>query len=876
MSRFFIDRPIFATVLAIVMVLAGLVAMLTLPTAQFPDIVPPQIKISASYLGADAETVAKTVAAPIEQQVNGADYMIYMNSQNSSNGDMLLNVFFEVGTDLNTVLTDVTNRSNLASPQLPEDVRRNGINIQKSTPNILLVVAVQSDGRYDLNYLNNYASINVLDELKRIPGANQASMFGTPDYAMRIWLRPDRMAEKGVTINDIRNAIKEQNAQFPAGKIGQTPTAEPVELTFAVNTRGRFNEPEEFEAIILRANPDGSTLRIKDIGRVELGARSYDTDGRLDGKSMAMILVYQQAGANALDVADQVRAKMKELEQNFPDGISYTVPYDTTEFVKLSIEEVIQTFFEALLLVVLVVYLFLQNWRATLIPCLVVPVSIVGAFAGMYLLGFSINTLTLFGMVLAIGIVVDDAIVVIENVERNMAEFKLDPKEAARRAMDEVTGPVIAIVLVLCAVFIPSAFLGGITGQMYKQFAVTIAISVVISGLMALTLTPALAGIMLKPTHGKKFVFFQWFDRGFDWLTGGYVAGAAWLVKRSLIALLLFGGLLFLTWHMFRIVPTGFVPDEDQGYVIALALLPDGASLDRTNKVSEQISAIAHKNPAVNEVLNLGGFSTLDGLNKPNAATLFITLKPWKERETPELHAFQVVRELQRETAQAVSDARVLVFNPPAIPGLGATAGFEFWLQNRGEDNPAKLAEALQKFMEQARQRPELTGLAATFNANSQQLFVDLDRDKARALGININDVFDLLQGLFGTVYVNDFNKLGRTFRVLLQAEPEYRTRRTTSTRCTFAPARAAWSHSARWCSCATSRVPTSSAASTSSRPPASTAAPRPATVPAKPSRRWSRSLVRPCRRPSLPPGPARRFRKNALARPRRSPLCSA
>ncbi len=774
-SHFFIDRPIFATVLSIIIILAGLAAMVALPVAQFPEIVPPQIQIIASYPGANSDTVAKTVAAPIEQQVNGVDYMIYMDSKSSSNGDLNLNVFFDIGTNLDLVLTDVTNRKNLADPQLPEDVKRNGVTIKKSSPNMLLIVTIESDGAYDYNYVNNYASINVLEELKRIPGANQISMFGSTDYAMRIWLKPDRMAELGINVNDIRNAISEQNAQFPAGKVGQPPTAEPVQLTLPVITQGRFADTAQFDNIILRSNTDGSTLRLKDVATTELGIRNYDVDGKLNGKSTALLIVYQQPGANALDVADKIHAKMEDLAKNFPKGISYKIPYDTTEFVKVSIESVIHTFFEALVLVIVVVFVFLQNWRATLIPCLAVPVSIVGTFAGMYLLGFSINTLTLFGMVLAIGIVVDDAIVVVENVERNMTEFQLSPREAARRAMEEVTGPVIAIVLVLCAVFVPVAFLGGITGQLYKQFAITIAISVVISGLVALTLTPALAALLLKPGHGQPNIFFRGFNAGFDWLTGGYVAGSGFLIKRALLGLILFGGLLFLTWSLLKTVPTSFVPDEDQGYVIGMAILPDGASLDRTLAVSDQVTEIARQHPAVANVLTLGGYSTLDGQNKPNASTFFIILKHWNERKTPELHAFAVQQKLQQQVAQ-IGDANVLMFIPPAISGLGATGGFEFWIQNRGEDDPGRLAKALQDFLAKAQSRPELRGLTTTFNANAQQLYVDLDRDKARSLAVPIDDVFNLLQGLFGSIYVNDFNKFGRTYRVMLQAESKYRS----------------------------------------------------------------------------------------------------
>jgi len=774
-SRFFIDRPVFAAVLSIVIVIAGLAAIKGLPIAQFPEITPPLLQISASYPGADAETASGTVAAPIEQQVNGVDGMIYMQSNNSSSGDTGLNVYFDIGTDVDRVLTDLTNRANLANPQLPQDVTRNGVVIKKSSPNILMAIAVLSDGSRDPNEVANYASINIVDEIKRIPGANQVSMFGLTDYAMRVWLKPDRMAELGITTSDIRSAINEQNAQPAAGRIGQEPTAGPVQLSFPVTARGRLTTPEEFSNIILRSNPDGSAVYLRDVARTELGIRSYDVSSQVNGKDAAVILVYQQPGANALDVATAVRQALDRMSKSFPTGVSYAVPYDTTKFINVSIEAVIHTFFEAVALVVIVVFLFLQSWRATVIPLLAVPVSIIGTFAGMYMLGFSINTLTLFGMILAIGIVVDDAIVVVESVEHNMAHFGMTPKEAARRTMDEVSGPVIAIVLVLCAVFVPVGFLGGITGQLYKQFAITIAISVVISGIVALTLSPALAALLLRPAKGEKWLFFRLFEAGFNKLTGGYLLGASFLVRRALLGTLLFAGMLAITVSLFKTVPTSFVPDEDQGYLIAAVFMPDGASLERTREVAKRVSAEALKNPSVEDVLTLTGFNMLDSQNKPTAATVFVTLKDWKERKDPAQFADAVRKQLQK-TFASLQEGVVLVFNPPPIPGLGTTGGFEFWVQNRGEGGTAALEKALHEMLAKAKDYPALAGLSTTIRANSQQLYVDLDRERARALGVKISDVFDLLQGLFGSVYVNDFNKFGRTYRVILQAEPEYRS----------------------------------------------------------------------------------------------------
>ncbi len=582
-SAFFIRRPVFAAVVSIVIVLAGTMALGGLPVEQYPQIVPPQVVVTATYPGASAEVLAESVAAPLEQEINGVDGMIYVNSVSSSSGTVRVIVSFEIGTDPDQATIDVNNRVKAAESRLPEEVRRQGVRVQKRSSNILELVALFSeDGRYDSVYISNYALLNVIDELKRIPGVGDASLFGAKDYSMRIWLRPDQLAQYDLTPTQVAAAIREQNSQFAAGRFGQPPTGEVHAFTYSATTQGRLVTPEEFEQIILRTNPDGAALRLQDVARVELGAWNYNFQASYQGRPTVPIAIYLQPGANALNTADAVFKAMEELAPRFPEGMEYTIPFDTTTFVRVSIDEVIATFIEAIILVVLVVFLFLQNARATLIPLLAVPVSIIGAFAGMYLLGFSINLLTLFGLILAIGIVVDDAIIVIENVERIMTEHNKTPKEAALLAMEEVTGPIIAIVLVLSAVFIPVAFLGGLTGEMYRQFAITIVVSVVISGIVALTLTPALCATLLKPNHRPPGKFFQRFNRGFRGLTEGYVGAVTWLNTRLAVALLLFAGLGGITYLLFQQVPAGLLPNEDQGYVLVTYELPEAASLSRT------------------------------------------------------------------------------------------------------------------------------------------------------------------------------------------------------------------------------------------------------------------------------------------------------
>lgn len=774
LSSFFIDRPVFACVISLLITIAGLAAVINLPIEQYPNITPPQIQVSASYAGANAESVSSSVAAPIEQKINGVPGMIYMFSQNSSSGSFSLSVFFDIGTDIDKAQIDVQNNVNLVMPRLPPEVQQTGVEVQKQSPNILLIVAMQSpDGRYDDVFLSNYATINIVDELKRLPGVSDVQIIGARDYSMRIWLKPDIMAQLGLTTQDVTQAIRDQNSLFPVGQIGQEPNAGPVQLTLPVSAQGRLSEAWEFEDIIVRANPDGSMVQIKDIGRVELGAQDYSVIGKLDGKRTTLIAVYQQYGANALAVEESVKNAMARLADQFPAGIVYSIPYDTTKYINASIIEVLHTLLEAAVLVVIVVFIFLQNVRATIVPLLALIVSIIGTFAGMHLLGFSLNTLTLFGLVLAIGIVVDDAIVVIENVERNMRQLKISAIEAAHRAMEEVTGPIIAIVFVLCAVFVPVAFIGGIAGQLYKQFAITISISVVISGIVALTLSPALSGLLIKiDDHPARVAV--WFNSSFDRLTELYLQGARWLIHRAAIGWGLFALLLAALYALFHHVPTSFVPGEDQGYLIVLSSLPDGASLSRTEAVDNEIEEIAKPIPGVQGVVSLSGFSMMEGLNRTNIGSNFITLKDWEERKNPSLHADPILHKL-RKSYWPIQQSYIAAFNPPAIQGLGAVGGFEFWIQNRGSTGIEGLDAATNVFLAKAMERPELVGLMSSLEVDNMQLFLDVDRYKARTLGVPIASISEVLQTLFGSLYVNDFNKFGRVYRVTVQAEPAAR-----------------------------------------------------------------------------------------------------
>jgi HAE1 family hydrophobic/amphiphilic exporter-1/multidrug efflux pump len=772
-SEFFIRRPIFAGVISIIITMAGLIASQVLPIAQYPEIAPPTVVITANYPGASAETLARTVAAPIEEQLSGVENLIYYQSTASTNGTLTINCTFEVGSNADKAVIDVNNRLAIALPRLPDVVRQSGVVAQKRSTDILLVVSLTSnDPRYDTLFLSNFATINLLDELKRIPGVADATIFGARDYSMRVWLNPPRMALLGVTPTDVANAIQTQNYQYASGKIGAEPAPSGQALVYTVTARGRLEEAEDFANIVLRANGPNGTLRLRDVARVELGAVSYDAFTNLDGKPALGIAIYLQSGGNALKVADSVRAGIKELQKTFPEGVSQIIPFDTTRFVQASIHEVVITLLEAAALVLLVVFVFLQNWRATLIPIIAVPVSLIGAFGGLYAFGFTINTLTLFAIVLATGIVVDDAIVVLENVERLMAEKGLSRFDAAIESMREVTGAIIAIELVLMSVFVPVAFLGGLAGKLYQQFAVTVVTAVAISGIVALTLTPAMCALLLRQEHTENRLFHP-FNAGFAWLTRRYLGGVRLAVGHRAISLLIFAALVGVSILLLRTVPSGFVPPEDQGYLIGSVTLPDGATLQRTQEVGVEVQKLIARNPAVEHVFFVAGFDVIAGANRTNAATIFIPLKPWDERK----ETAQDVAKYIADHASEIPQANMLAFNPPAIRGLGTAGGFEVYLQDRGASDSQKLYRQLQDFLGELRKRPELAQVASFYRPTAPQLFVDVDREKALALGVPVKDVFDALQSTMGVLYVNDFNKFGHTYRVQLQAEGAYRAK---------------------------------------------------------------------------------------------------
>jgi hydrophobe/amphiphile efflux-1 (HAE1) family protein len=784
-SDFFIKRPIFAGVISIVIFLVGAISLTRLPVSEYPEVVPPTVVVKATYPGANPKTISATVAAPLEQAINGVENSLYMFSQATSDGVMTLTVTFKLGTNLDTAQVQVQNRVAQAENRLPEEVRQLGITTTKTSPDLLMVVHLFSpDKRYSDIYVRNYATLQVRDTLARLPGVGDVPIFGSGDYAMRIWLDPNKVSAKGLTASDIVAAIREQNVQVASGAVGKQPTSLQVETELLINTKGRLSTEEEFGAIVVKTGAHGERVQLRDVARVELGASDYALRSLLNNRPAVALPILQLPGSNAIATSNAVRAAMTELKKNFPDGLDYDIVYDPTIFVRHSIEAVVHTLVEAILLVVLVVILFLQTWRASIIPLAAVPVSLVGTFAVMNALGFSINALSLFGLVLAIGIVVDDAIVVVENVERNIALGRT-PFEATRQAMREVTGPIIATALVLSAVFIPTAFISGLTGQFYKQFAITIAISTVISAFNSLTLSPALSALLLKDHHAPKDRltrvmdaafgwFFRPFNRFFEWASRKYSNGVARILRLSLVAIVVYGGLLASTGALFRKIPSGFIPTQDKQYLVAFAQLPDAASLDRTDAVIRRMTEIARKHPGVADAVEFPGLSINGFTNSPNNGILFVTLKPFEERRTPELSGPAIAQELQGEFA-GIQDAYIAIFPPPPVQGLGTIGGFKLYIEDRGDSGVDALYEATQKLIAKANETPGLAGIFSSFTINTPQLDADVDRVKAKEMGIPLQNVFETMQINLGSLYVNDFNRFGRTYQVVAQADAEFR-----------------------------------------------------------------------------------------------------
>ncbi len=860
-SRFFIDRPVFANVIAILTVLLGIVALYRLPVERYPAITPPTVVISASYPGANAKVISDTIAAPIEQQVNGVENMMYMSSTSSADGSYSLTITFEIGTNLDDAQVLVQNRVSIAEASLPEEVRRQGLSVKKQSSNIVLAVSLTSPSKkFDGLFLSNYATLRLRDELSRVEGVGEVMVRGVGAYAMRIWLDPDRLASHQLTTQDVTAALARQNVQVAAGQVGQPPSPDGQRFQMTVTTLGRLSDPEQFEGIVVKSSGMGQILYLRDVARVELGAQNYDSFASRNGMDSANILIYQLPGSNAIQVAHSVHAAMEKIKPTLPEGMEYSIPFDTTKFVEAAIHEVYMTLFEAGGLVLIVILVFLQSWRALLIPATTVPVTIIGAFAFMPMLGFSINMLTLFGLVLAIGIVVDDAIVIVENAAHHI-EQGMAPREATIKAMDEVTGPVMAITLVLMAVFLPTAFLGGITGQLYRQFALTIASTAFISAVNALTLKPAQCAVYLRPHAGKNFFthVFDFFYRPVEWLYGWCVSQLLriwWLVLLAFLALATFTG-----WWYQR-TPTGFLPTEDQGYIIIAVQLPDAASLDRTREVTEQMNKIFGSTPGVEHWFVLGGFSLLDGTNASNGATAFAAWSDWSTRTTPDLQQDALVNRLRGAFAQ-LQEPFILVLVPPSIQGLGVAGGFQMQVEDREGVGPDILAERTMAIIDETRKRGEIGMASSTFRAGVPQLYLNIDRVKAERMGVLLSDVFATLQANLGSVYVNDFNKFDRTYQVRVQADARFRgdpgrlrrleVRNRTGGRVPLATLLAPETRIGR----------NRSLVTTFTRPPRSTAAPLLELAPAKRSLSWKRSPRKCCRVRWATTGPASPSRKN-------------
>lgn len=774
-SKFFINRPVLAMVMSIIIVIAGGLSIFSLAVEEYPQVTPPQVVVQATYPGASAEVISSSVASVLENSINGVEGMIYMQSSSTSSGSLNINIYFTNETDPDQATINVNNRVQAVMSSLPQEVQRQGVTVEKESSTILAGYSLFSDSpAHDTTFIANYAAINILKELKRVPGVGDAALFSRQEYSMRIWLSPDKLTKYNLTPAEVIALVQEQNSQFAAGFFGQEPVRKDLDFTYTVTTQGRFTTPQEFENILIRTNSDGSSLRLKDLARVELGAEDYSVNAFYNGRPAVVFGLFLQPGANALNVAEGVAKKLEELSQTFPEGLQYAIPYDTTSFVNVSIKEVIKTFIEAIILVVIVIYFFLQNFRATIIPVLAVPVSIIGTFAGMYMLGFSINLLTLFGLILAIGIVVDDAIIVIENVERLIHEEKLSVKDATMKAMDEIASPVIAIVLVLSAVFIPVAFIGGFSGEIYKQFAITIVISVVISGFVALTLTPALCVSILKTHEPKPFWIVKKFNDFFEWLTHQFTDKVAHAIRRGVFYVILFVGLIAVTYGLFTRVPTGLVPAEDKGMLLVSMQLPPATALSKTTEMASFMESTIRNNPNVEAVMALAGYDMLSSAVRTFGGTAFVKLKDWDLRKEDNQKSQALA---QTFTAQLMQNPNAVIFalNPPPIMGLSLTDGFEMYIQNRTGGSIQDLQKYTQLVLQEAQKRPELTGVQTTLSVNVPQYNVQLDRQKAKSLGVNVDDVFTTLQSTFGSYYVNDFNLYGRTFKVSMQSESEFR-----------------------------------------------------------------------------------------------------